>query len=213
MARPVEVGQLRSEIGADGLRQAAIDAGRRPPSARTIRRWVKNNRIPHPDIAELVQRRGLVHRYGGVKAAADAIGVSESTVSRFQRGETKTLRPTTERGVQEASATDALTRKGVAERDGTLHRRPVVTVKAEYQYRNHGNTSDDYRAYRTFEIDLGEGVTSADFAMAAARSDHAAQIAILERHLTMDYATTFDRFDDDSGFHMNSVLDFEVDWQ
>ncbi len=44
----VSVTQLRKELGNEGLRQAAIDAGRTPPSARTLRRWAQQaaSRMP-----------------------------------------------------------------------------------------------------------------------------------------------------------------------
>ena len=48
----VSVRQIRTEIGNEGLRQAAIDAGRTPPSDRTLRRWVQQGRIPHAEVAE-----------------------------------------------------------------------------------------------------------------------------------------------------------------
>ncbi len=44
----VSVKQIRTEIGNDGLRQAAVDAGRTPPSDRTLRRWAQQGRIPMP---------------------------------------------------------------------------------------------------------------------------------------------------------------------
>ncbi|MFI5782611.1 hypothetical protein [Nocardia sp. NPDC051570] len=213
LSRPVTVGELREQIGAAGLRQAAIDAGRTPPSDRTIRRWIQQDRIPHDVVAELAQRRGLVTRFGGIKGGAAAMGVSDKTVSRYQTGKSASLRPTTERGLSEARATDALARADLADRrTGALQRRPAVTVTAAFQYRNSGTTSSDYRASRSFEIQLDEPVAS-DFAAAVAREDHAAAVAILERHLTLEYATTFADFDDDTGFHMESVLDFDVDWQ
>ncbi|RZI82974.1 MAG: hypothetical protein EOO67_17605, partial [Microbacterium sp.] len=37
----VSIKQLRKELGNEGLRQAAIDAGRTPPSDRTLRRWAQ----------------------------------------------------------------------------------------------------------------------------------------------------------------------------
>ncbi len=61
----VPIKQMRSEIGNDGLRQAAIDAGAKPPSDRTLRRWAQQDRIPHTSIAELAQRRAAIARLGG----------------------------------------------------------------------------------------------------------------------------------------------------
>jgi hypothetical protein len=66
----VPIKQMRSEIGNDGLRQAAIDAGAKPPSDRTLRRWAQQDRIPHASIAELTQRRAAIARLGGVDEVA-----------------------------------------------------------------------------------------------------------------------------------------------
>ena len=88
----VSVKQLRKELGNEGLRQAAIDAGRTPPSARTLRRWAQQGRIPHPDVLERAQRRAAIERLGGVDAVAAKIGRSRSAVSRYRSGETNELR-------------------------------------------------------------------------------------------------------------------------
>ncbi|KLN70146.1 hypothetical protein ABM90_17055, partial [Rhodococcus erythropolis] len=66
----VSVRQLRTEIGKEGLRQAAVDAGRKPPSDRTLRRWAQQGRIPHPDVTERAQRRAAIERLGGIDAVA-----------------------------------------------------------------------------------------------------------------------------------------------
>lgn len=62
----VSVAQVRKEIGNEGLRQAAIDAGRKPPSDRTLRRWAQQGRVPHADVAERAQRRAAIERLGGI---------------------------------------------------------------------------------------------------------------------------------------------------
>ncbi|WP_280381377.1 hypothetical protein [Nocardia wallacei] len=225
LGEPVDIGELRRTLGDAGIRRAAKDAGRKPPSARTIRRWVKQDRIPHALVEELAQRRGLVKRRGGIDAVAEQMGVSKTTVSNYQTGRTKSLRPTSQRGLEEVRTTDTLARAEVtditdargrkiriADERGKLIRQPVITVTAAYEYRHGGKTSADYRTSRTFDIHL-QPPDNEDFAAAEARGDHAASIAIIEKHLTLDYATTFEDFDDESGFHMQEVLDFQVDWQ
>ncbi|HEY9312913.1 MAG TPA: hypothetical protein VIQ49_11585, partial [Williamsia sp.] len=88
----VSVRQIRTQIGNDGLRQAAIDAGRTPPSDRTLRRWAQQGRIPHSDVAERAQRRAAIERLGGISAVAKKIGRSPSAVSRYRSGATNELR-------------------------------------------------------------------------------------------------------------------------
>jgi hypothetical protein len=81
-----------TELGNEGLRQAAIDAGRTPPSDRTLRRWAQQGRIPHPDVLERAQRRAAIERLGGIDAVAAKIGRPRSAVSRYRSGETNELR-------------------------------------------------------------------------------------------------------------------------
>jgi len=97
----VSVKQLRKELGNEGLRQAAIDAGRTPPSDRTLRRWAQQGRIPHPDVLERAQRRAAIERLGGLDAVAQKIGRSRSAVSRYRSRETNELRADASKKTQE----------------------------------------------------------------------------------------------------------------
>lgn len=210
----VDVKALRDTIGVDGIRRAAADAGRTPPSDRTIRRWVKNNRIPHSEVAERAQRRGWVTREGGINAAASKVGVSPSSISRYQQGQTSNFRQHRhQQAARNAQAADALTRAGIADSAGNLVK-PFATVRvsAAFEYRNNGKTSGDYRASRAFDISL-DAIDSKEFADAAAQGDSASQVAILERHLSVDYASSFDDYNDDTGFHMVHVERFSVEWE
>lgn len=220
----LDIRAVRDSIGVEGIRQAAIDAGRRPPSDRTVRRWIAANRIPHAGVADRVQRRSLVERQGGVKALAAKVGLSPSAISRYQQGQTGRFRQQRHRrAADEVRVADALTRAGLADSRGNLVKDPHISVEAHFEYRNNGNTSSDYRTTRTFLIPDGPGAGIAiapldsldakDFAVAVARDDHAAAIAVIERHLTMNYAATFLDYDNGTGFHMEYVSDFTVDWR
>lgn len=208
-----DVRNLRATIGADGIRQAAADAGRRPPSDRTIRRWVANNRIPHSEVAERVQRRTLVTSQGGVDEFATKMGLSPSAIRRYQRGQTSTFRQQRHRrGAEKEKAAATLAQAGIADHDGNLLKSPRITLKGAFEYRANGKTSGDYRSSREFDIGGMDDTDAKDFADAVARDDAAAAIAVIERHLTTDYATSFDGFDDDTGFHMTHVSDVHIDW-
>lgn len=67
----VPIKQMRSEIGNDGLRQVAIDAGAKPPSDRALRRWAQQDRIPHASIAELAQRRAAIAAWRGQRGSEE----------------------------------------------------------------------------------------------------------------------------------------------
>ncbi|WP_139319518.1 hypothetical protein [Gordonia sp. CNJ-863] len=80
-------------IGYDAACKAAQDAGRRPPSRRTFRRWKQQGRIPDDRTADLVARRAEITRMGGVDGAAQQLGRSPSAVYDWRAGRTKSLRP------------------------------------------------------------------------------------------------------------------------
>lgn len=209
----LSVSDLRNSIGADGIRQAAINAGRRPPSDRTIRRWVKNNRIPHDGVDMRAQRRALVERNGGVAETASRLGVSPSTVSRYQQGVTTQFRSgRTRRAEARVQAGDALNRAGLADARGQLLRTPTISITATFEYRNDGKSSGDYRGARGFDIAGMNADDAQSFAHSIASGDHASAIAAIEQHLTLDYATTFADYDADTGFHIESINDFSIDW-
>lgn len=140
----VSVKQLRKELGNEGLRQAAIDAGRTPPSARTLRRWAQLGRIPHPDVLERAQRRAAIERLGGIDAVAAKIGRSRSAVSRYRSGETNELRADASKKLRNVKAEDIMKRAGVLRPDGTP-KKAVIRVKGGVMVRNGADEGYDYR--------------------------------------------------------------------
>lgn len=214
LEREVNVGDLRAQIAADGLRRAAVDAGRRPPSDRTIRRWIAANRIPHADVAERAQRRAFIHRNGGVHAVATAVGRTPSAVSRYQSGKTKELRGPAKGDLADLRGVDILNRGGFATDTGQP-KRPSVTVVGSVMARHGGEEGYDYRENRVFDFDSAgvpmDGQDSRDLAIAVANGDDAAAIAIIERHASVNYAA-FDSFDDTEGFHFESIDSVTINW-
>lgn len=122
----VSIKQIRSEIGNDGLRQAAIDAGAKPPSDRTLRRWAQQDRIPHASIAELAQRRAAIARLGGVNEVAKKIGRSPSSVRKYMSGKTNELRNDAKSKLKAAKAQVTMHQAGVLNPDGTQGSGKVV---------------------------------------------------------------------------------------
>lgn len=206
---------LRDEIGTEGIRQAAIDAGRTPPSDRTIRRWVAADRIPHDGVAERAERRALVTSQGGVKDFAAKIGLSPSAIRRYQNGTTSNFRSKDHQQTAAKAQTDTvLSRAGAADSSGNLVKSPKITVTAPYEYGTPGKPkSPDYRADRKFTITDLSDANAADFAAAIAGGDHASALAVVERYLTEDYASSFGQYDEDTGFHMLDVTSFDIEWE
>lgn len=212
----VSVRQVRSEIGNAGLRQAAIDAGRTPPSDRTLRRWAQQDRIPHAETAELAQRRAAIERLGGVKAVAKKIGRDPSSVRKYQSGQTNELRNDAKSKLKAAKAKDTMQKAGVLKPDGTS-KRAIIQVTGRVHVRSGDETGYDYRT-RTLDFANSDIPFSADesreLAAALANDDQARVVAILERHATMDYPENkgFDRYNDQFGFHFDAIDNIQIDW-
>ncbi|MFD6677296.1 hypothetical protein ACWDTG_23580 [Rhodococcus zopfii] len=212
----VSVKQLRSEISNDGLRQAAIDAGRTPPSDRTLRRWAQQGRIPNAEIAELAQRRAAIERLGGVNEVAKKIGRSPSSVRKYMSGKTNELRNDAKTKLKAAKAKDTMQKAGVLKPDGTP-KVATIRVTGRVHVRNGDEAGYDYRT-RTLDFGNSDVPFSAEesqaLAAALANDDQARVVAILERHATLDYPENkgFDVYGDQFGFHFDAIDKLDVTW-
>ncbi|MCK8675309.1 hypothetical protein ACWDUD_28830 [Rhodococcus sp. NPDC003382] len=213
----VSVRQLRSEIGNDGLRQAAIDAGRTPPSDRTLRRWGQQGRIPHAEVAELAQRRAAIARLGGVNAVAQQIGRNPSSVRKYMSGKTNELRNDAKSKLKAAKADNTMRKAGVLRPDGTP-KVATIRVTGRVHVRNGDEVGYDYRT-RTLDFGNSDVPFSAEesreIAAALANDDQARVVAILERHATLDYPENkgFDVYGDQFGFHFDAIDKLDVTWR
>jgi len=212
----VSVRQIRSEIGNEGLRQAAVDAGRTPPSDRTLRRWAQQGRIPHADVAELAQRRAAIQRLGGVSEVARRIGRSPSSVRKYMSGKTNELRNDARSKLKEVKAKEVMRRAGVLRPDGSP-KVATIRVTGRVHVRNGDEAGYDYRT-RTLDFGNSDIPFSAEeseaLAAALADDDQARVVAILERHATLDYPENkgFDVYNDQFGFHFDAIDRIDVTW-
>ncbi|MFE7421003.1 hypothetical protein [Rhodococcus sp. NPDC057529] len=212
----VSVQQLCAELGNEGLRQAAIDADRTPPSDGTLRRWAQIGRIPHADVVERAQRRAAIERLGGIDAVAARIGRSRSAVSRYRSGETKELRADAGKKLENIKAQDIMKRAGVLRPDGTP-KRAIIRVTGGVTVRNGADEGYDYRV-RTLDFansDTPFGCDeSRELAAALVGDDHARVVALLERHATLCYPENkgFDTYSEQFGFHFDHIDSVHIDW-
>ncbi|WP_330185931.1 hypothetical protein OHB26_38720 (plasmid) [Nocardia sp. NBC_01503] len=198
----VAVAEARATIGREGIQRAAKDAGA-PRSASTANRWARENRIPDPRVAELVQRRAFVQRRGGVQSLAHDLGVSVTVVRRWQSGRTDSMRGASGEALRKARLDDARERAGVRDIVGARLR-----VRAQVQYRAHGSTSDEYRGARDIDIDMSNDEAHALFDALAA-DDYATANALCEASWSAWFGHAYS---DNSGVHMLDVEDFGIDW-
>jgi hypothetical protein len=213
----VSVRRARAEIGIDGIRRAAHDAGRTPPSARTVRRWVKEDRIPSREVADLVQRRALIERHGGVEAFAALVGRSRSSVLRYQSGKTRNLRGQGRKKLDLTRAQDAAKRAGMLNADGSA-RVARIRMRAGVSVTSGVGFEYDYRARK--HLDFGTSripfsdQESRELALALAADDDGRVVAILEQHATLNWSDTdpFDEYGEDMGFKFDDIESLEVEW-
>ncbi|WP_137725619.1 hypothetical protein [Prescottella subtropica] len=212
----VSVKKARESIGNDGLRQAAIDAGAKEPSDRTLRRWAQQDRIPNAKIAELAQRRAAIERLGGVKAVAKQIGRDPSSVRKYMSGKTNELRNDAKSKLKAAKAKDTMKTAGVLNTDGTP-KKAVIQVKGLVHVRAGDTEGYDYRT-RTLDFANSDtpftAAESQELAAALANDDQARVVAILERHATLDYPENkgFDHYNDQFGFHFDTIDSIDINW-
>lgn len=201
-------------IGYDAACKAAQDAGRRPPSRRTFRRWKQQGRIPDDRTADLVARRAEITRMGGVDGAAQQLGRSPSAVYDWRAGRTKSLRPDAQGRLVDAQVAQRLVDSGV----DVSRMRPTIHFTADVHARTDGGNYD-YRMAKSFDFGGPQGLDHTQMSRqqiaalgdALARDDHARVAAILEEHASVNFAA-FDDFDDDTGFHFDGVREFRIDW-
>lgn len=212
----VSVKALRADIGNAGLRQAAIDAGRTPPSDRTLRRWAQQGRIPSPEVTELARRRAAIERLGGVNAVASQIGRSPSSVRKYQSGKTNELRSDAKSKLKSAKAKNVMKQAGVLKPDGTS-KIATIQITGRVHVRNGDEEGYDYRT-RTMDFGNSDTPFSAEeseaLAEALANDDQPRVVAILERHATLDYPENkgFDHYNDEFGFHFDAIDKLDVTW-
>ncbi|MHD0294438.1 hypothetical protein [Rhodococcus qingshengii] len=216
----VSVGELRAQIGYDGLRAAAVSGGRKEPSLRTLQRWVQHNAIPHAAVAESAQRRASVARLGGVDRVATILQRSASSVYRWQSLKTNQLRGPAKAAMADLKAVDAMQQAKAFNPDGTL-RRANVTVVATVEVRYDGHEGYEHRDRKVFRFAEDTApMTPADLWLlghAMARGAWGDAVGVIERHASTAYPDNqasggLSQYDNGNGFHFEEVHDIDIDW-
>ncbi|MDE8647521.1 MULTISPECIES: hypothetical protein [Rhodococcus] len=216
----VSVPELRTQIGYDGLRAAAVAAGRKEPSMRTLQRWVQRNHIPHAAVEEGAQRRASVERLGGVQVVAAMLQRSPSSVYRWQSGKTNRLRGPAGVEMANAKTLDAMREAKAFNPDGTL-RRAEVTVTATVEVRYNGQEGYEHRDRKLFRF--AEDTTPMsptdlwELGHALARGAFGDAVGVIERFASTAYPDNqasggLSQYDDGNGFHFEEVHDIDIVW-
>lgn len=219
---PATVRDLRQMLGDVEIRRIIGRLGHTPPSGATMRRWDRQNRIPRGDIAEVLERHRVVSSMGGIKAAAQALRRSESSVRKWLSGRQQNFRGEAQNVMAEARVRERMVRAGVMTPGGRL-KTPVVKFRADTVILMPGPDGYSYNVNRIFNFDPSldnhAGRTtglSADetWALAAAvATDRIADVvAILENHASLEYAQ-FTDYSAEQGMHFESFDDLDIVWR
>lgn len=214
--RGIDVGEehvsVRAQIkrlGRDEVRKAAEAVGRKPPSDRTLRRWAKNNRIPHPELRELVRRADQVQRAGGDEAAAQKWGRSVRTIRSWKSNPNHSLRDDAQDKVAETDLATRRSAAGIPNVNGRITKPATVTVSGDVWVKG-TSSSPTYEAHRnvdkTLDLETTERVVEA-----RERGDEAAALAAIEEFLSTNHAVC-DGYGDEFGWHWENLDSFEIRW-
>lgn len=214
LTNDVSVAAARDLVGREGFQRAADDAGA-PRSARTIRRWIQNGKIPtargrdagNARTAELLQRRAFVARQGGADNLAAQLGTTVSTVSHWQTGTTENMRGAAASELDHLQLDDALELAGKPPITGAR-----ITATAGIEYRHAGDRYQEVgpnRAVRTATVDLAEQ-DARELALAIRAGDWSTVTAIVEGAWTAKWGTL--AYSDTEGVHIVEVESFDIDW-
>lgn len=210
----VTVFNVRKTLTAEGIRAAAASIGKKPPSDRTIRRWIQQDRIPDAKTAQALQRAAFVERNGGLKAVANKLGRSESTVRKWQKGQQE-LKTDAAKRLKKAQVDDLLRRRKILDRHGAM-KRPRIRVKGSVTSRIGGSDYSYKSSARIMNFSEEAGTALPDdaareFVEAMMDGDHARALAILEAHASLNYGA-FDAYGDGDGFHFTGITDLNISW-
>lgn len=208
----VPLSRAWSDIGWRGVQSAAADAGY-PRSRSTVYAWTRRARgaaggraFPDPRIGELIQRRALVARRGGIDAMAAELGVSASAVSRWQSGHTESFRGSTDRALQQVRLADARDRAALPPIRGA-----AIDITASIEYRHAGDAYQELgREVRRAAL-LLDAASAAELAAALHAGDHAAATLLVEDAWTQEW-DTFGAYSDAEGVHLVEVEHFDITW-
>ncbi len=214
--RGVDVGEehvtVRAQIkrvGRDEIRKAAESIGRKPPSDRTLRRWSKNDRIPHDELGELVTRADQVQRAGGEEAAAQKWGRTARTVRAWKTNPNRDMRDDAQDKVEETDLADRRSAAGIPNVNGRISKPATVNVSGDVWVKG-TSSSPTYEAHRNVDKTL-DMETTERVVEAREQGDEAAALAAIEEYLSQNHAAC-EGYGDEFGWHMDNIDNFDVRW-
>jgi hypothetical protein len=208
-AEHLSITAMIRRLGVEQVREIAAGLGL-ARSARSVRRWRYESRVPNSVIAELVKRVDQIDRLGGAEAAADELGTPPDTIQQWLSNPDAELPKPAVETVAGHDRAEARTRAGIpVDRTGRPTRRPRLVASGYANVKGDTSSEDDSRD-RSVDITIDEGL--ADSILTATEAgDLDTALADVEEYLSTNHASA-SGYGDDYGWHFESLDAFELKW-
>lgn len=205
----LSVTAMIQRIGVDEVRRIAADLGM-ARSARSVRRWRYEGRVPHSVIAELVKRVDQIERLGGPDRAADELGAPPEAIQQWLSDPNAELPEPAVEAVVGHDRAESRTRAGIpVDRTGRPTRRPRLVASGYANVKGDTSSEDDERD-RSIDITIDEDL--ADRILSATEEgDLDGALEAAEEFLSTNHASA-SGYGDDYGWHFESLDAFELKW-
>lgn len=225
-----KIAELREVLGDTAIMRTARTVTGKSPTAGTIRRWVREDRVPNQALAEALDRHGFVQAQGGVDAVAELLGRSPSSVRKWMnmrqdsfRGDANDKLWLAQQRQREARRQryirQAMIKAGVMTPSGQILE-PKVHMRATVEILKPGPDGYTRTLNRNFTFDPRDPKSALapalaeELAVAWALGEVQDVVAILERHMTEEYSDFGEgHYTNNEGFHILSVDSMDITWQ
>lgn len=192
------------------------------PSARTLRRWAQQNRVPHAALADALDRHRIVAANGGVDTVAARLGRSSSAVHKWMLGRQEGFRGDANSVADEIRLHGRMIQGGMMHPDGSM-KTPSIVLRAAVEVRMPGKEGYSYTTLPRV-INLNSSTVSQTghstelappqarrLAMALADERTADALVIIEEHASTVMAQ-FDHYGENQGFHIDDITSWDITW-
>lgn len=209
----VSVKEQLDRLGRDEIRKIGQQiAPDKPgwPSDRTLRRWAKDNRVPHADLAARIKRADQVTRLGGDKEAAQKAGRSVATIKKWKADPDRKMKGDAETKFAQADRADRLSAAGIPNKNGRLLKPAKIYAQGDVWVKGTAS-SPTYERGRTLDGIALDMEATERMVQAQEAGDEAGALAAVEEYLSKNYAAC-EEYDDASGWHFDGLGHFDVRW-